>query len=310
MTGTDLLDSFFLQGLEQIRWLQQYRHPLVDRLMLGLTMLGNERAYLLVLPLLWWVWSRRRGATLALAFFASAYVNTALKLWWQQPRPFQLDPAVGLITERGYGLPSGHAQFAVLMWGYLAWRSKWRGARPAAFLLALGIGLSRIWLGVHFPFDVAVGFALGAVLLALVVSSEDHVHKWWSLRPRHFRVGLVAGLILLASLVAWGHANLVVCAINGAFAGTALGLLRPRLPGARDHIPFSHRSALAFLGVTALLGLVYVLGNWLLPLPNTPWFLPAVFTRYFIIGAWVSTGAVLVLDRVLVSLQEKDLRIV
>lgn len=60
-----------------------------------------------------------------------------------------------------FSFPSGHtaAAFSVA----IAWASEPFGIGPAALLLATGIGLSRVYLGAHYPLDVAAGVVLGVV---------------------------------------------------------------------------------------------------------------------------------------------------
>ena len=58
----------------------------------------------------------------------SAGLNEWVKDLFKLPRPFWIDPKLGLSVETSYGLPSGHAQNAVVLWGYLAavGRGRWR----------------------------------------------------------------------------------------------------------------------------------------------------------------------------------------
>jgi undecaprenyl-diphosphatase len=53
-------------------------------------------------------------------------------------------------------------------------RSKWAKAAlmVGAFLMVVGIGVSRVYLGVHYPSDVAAGYFVGAVWLAAVIASD------------------------------------------------------------------------------------------------------------------------------------------
>lgn len=96
---------------------------------------------------------------------AIAFVLTAgLKLALDFPRPAAvLDPSavhvVGAV-EREYSLPSGHAAFAALLAASL-WPLIGVPGRLTAALFAFGAGLSRIWLGAHFPADVVAGYVVG-----------------------------------------------------------------------------------------------------------------------------------------------------
>ena len=118
------------------------------------TFMGDEEFYLLFLPLLVWSVDRANGMRLFFLYLLSAVLNVDLKDVFQAPRPGHLDPAVILsdytdLTGYGmhsYGMPSGHAQLAVTVWGGLAvlakrrwvWRiSPWQTSREARLMARL-----------------------------------------------------------------------------------------------------------------------------------------------------------------------------
>ena len=102
---------------------------------------------------------------------AIAFILTAgLKLALDFPRPAAVLTATDIhivgTVEREYSLPSGHAAFAALVAASL-WPLGGLPGRLAAALFALAVGLSRVWLGAHFPADVVAGYAVGVVSAAL-----------------------------------------------------------------------------------------------------------------------------------------------
>ena len=113
-------------------------------------------------------------------FLASAAtapaVNLGLKELVVRPRP---DSALALVEVSGYGFPSGHSVFAAAIFGALIilvndWealdeRPALRRAVQATLgLLIVGVGASRVWLGVHWPSDVMGGFLFAALYLAVL----------------------------------------------------------------------------------------------------------------------------------------------
>jgi len=168
-----------------------------------LSLLGNEGFYLFLLPLIYWCVDRRTGARLAVLFLVSAYLNSAAKVLFAQPRPFEYDPRVkALVSAAGGGIPSGHTQHSVVVWGFTAMqlRTAW-GWAIAAFLM-LAIPLSRLYLGVHFPVDLLGGYLLGVLLLVVFHKAEPRIdvliaRKGIALRLT-FALVLTAGMILLA----------------------------------------------------------------------------------------------------------------
>lgn len=102
-------------------------------------------------------------------------LNGTIKEFYARVRPSQIDP---LVEIGGYSFPSGHSMGAVIVYGgllFLILRSI-RSSRLKVFLsvitfmMILSIGLSRIYLAVHFPSDVIGGFSLGLSWLALSIA--------------------------------------------------------------------------------------------------------------------------------------------
>lgn len=138
--------------------------------------LGTEDFFMLVLPVLYWCVDSMLGIRVTLICLLSANINAAFKLTFHGPRPYWYSPQVrGLATETSFGVPSGHAQGAVVFWGLLAAHlRKWWGWLVAVLFILL-IGLSRLYLGVHFPHDVLPGWLIGGVILWLALRFWDPV---------------------------------------------------------------------------------------------------------------------------------------
>lgn len=117
--------------------------------------------------------AKREAAILALAVGGSAALNMGLKLWFHRSRP---SVPWALTHEASFSFPSGHAVTAFCLYAALAYllaRSRQKRFEAiwiaAALLMIFGIGLSRVYLGVHFPSDVAAGYLVGAVWVTAVV---------------------------------------------------------------------------------------------------------------------------------------------
>jgi membrane-associated phospholipid phosphatase len=104
-----------------------------------------------------------------------------------RPRPAM---AAVVVRGEGFAFPSGHATYAIAVYGALAyltagWVRTW-SAKVAAWTLALTVvllvGFSRVYLGSHWATDVLGGYALGAVWLAAVLVSTSAIQGAWHRR--------------------------------------------------------------------------------------------------------------------------------
>ena len=131
------------------------------------TFMGYQQFYLLFIPVIYWCVDPKLGVRLGIGLMASAAVNGMLKLAFHQPRPYWVDPRVQIYsTESSFGMPSGHAQNGIVFWGLLAKKFRTLKSIILLGLIALFIGISRIYLGVHFLGDVLVGWVAGGLLLS------------------------------------------------------------------------------------------------------------------------------------------------
>lgn len=116
-----------------------------------------------------WLLSRRRVALLLLAAVLSGQLlNTLLKLGFDRPRP---DLVPHGMTVYSASFPSGHAMSAAIVYltlgALLAGTQQLRRTKvyilSIMVLIALAVGVSRVYLGVHWPSDVLAGWAVGSV---------------------------------------------------------------------------------------------------------------------------------------------------
>lgn len=160
-------------------WIHNHASPPVTTLMLGASRLGSEvLVVLLVISLIMFLAVRwRRGAAwLVLAMAGAAVLDLTLKYAFHRPRPL---PFFGPVP-RSYSFPSGHALFSFCFYGV------WAGlvtARIRSTLLRVlvwavaasiitAVGLSRIYLGVHYPSDVIAGYLAAIVWVSTLVALD------------------------------------------------------------------------------------------------------------------------------------------
>ena len=129
---------------------------------------------------LWLLWRGRAADGLLTGLVAlSALGAPALKYLVGRPRP---DYAI-VETMQHLSFPSGHAAFALLLAGVLIYLAQQRIERPwlrhglsgLLALLALLVGVSRIYLGVHWPSDVLGGYLYAGVILVAAIRIRDRI---------------------------------------------------------------------------------------------------------------------------------------
>jgi len=125
-------------------------------------------------------------------------VNTALKVAFHGPRPYWYSSNVKVLVsaENSFGVPSGHAQNGVVVWGTLADRIKHRTIWIIAIIVMFLIGISRIYLAVHFPHDVLLGWLFGVVMLWALLRFERPVLNW----IKKYQIGIQLLIIFVFSL--------------------------------------------------------------------------------------------------------------
>ncbi len=171
------MESIMDFGISLIVWFQNLGDWLVTP-MKAITFLGNEEFYLIIAPAIFWCVDVGLGLRVGAFLMINGSLISLLKFTFLQPRPYWYDLSVeALSTESSFGLPSGHAQNAVVVWGTLAAHIRRRWAWLVAIGLMFLIGLSRIYLGVHFPSDVVAGWLIGAVALLAFLRLEAPVKR-------------------------------------------------------------------------------------------------------------------------------------
>jgi membrane-associated phospholipid phosphatase len=273
-------------GLEIVRGAQAAASPFLTSVMKGLSFAGTEYCLLVLLPFVYWCVDKRRGIRIGILVFLSTALNFGLKSAFAQPRPYDLDPSVGMAAEKTYGLPSNHAQVSVVLWGSLAplFRVPW--GLVLAIVLPFLVGISRIYLGVHFPTDVLAGWALGAAIVFVDRKFGERIERAIPKLKESLALALIAAIALFMNVLTKNDTS-----ISGAFFGLAGASVY-----AKRQVPFSVSGGLGKRGLRFLFGMATIAIVYLLP----KLFLASIeaggppiirFLRYALLGAWVAMGA-------------------
>jgi len=153
--------------------LEKLRMPGLNEIMLAVTKLGEETAFLVIAMIVFWCVDKNKGYYLMAVGFLGTIFNQILKLACRVPRPWVLDPDFTILEQAreaaaGYSFPSGHTQTAVGTFGALAASTDRKWWRWVCIVLAALVGFSRMYIGVHTPSDVLMGAGMALVLVGLL----------------------------------------------------------------------------------------------------------------------------------------------
>lgn len=155
---------FFLEGI---------RFPVLTELMLLITRLGEETAFLVIALIVFWCVDKYRGYYLLGVGLFGNLANQFLKITCRVPRPWDRGIEFTAVEEAkaaagGYSFPSGHTQTAFGTFGAIAATSKRKAVCIVCLVLAVIVGFSRMYLGVHTPSDVLVGAGMALAMVWLM----------------------------------------------------------------------------------------------------------------------------------------------
>lgn len=150
--------------------LEKIRLPGLNELMLLITHLGEETAFLAIGIIVFWCIDKYQGYYLMGVGLFGNMANQFLKILCRVPRPWVRDPNFHALEKAipeasGYSFPSGHSQTAVGTFGCIAATQKNKIIRGVCFAFMILVPFSRMYVGVHTPADVLVGSAMALVMV-------------------------------------------------------------------------------------------------------------------------------------------------
>lgn len=183
--------------IDIIKWLQEHRSTFLDRIFEYITMFGEETIIILVLGLVYWSINKGIGKRLAVIIFISMGINSVAKVFIGRLRPFQADIAIENLrpeTSQSYSMPSGHTQSSSTLFFGLANIFKKKYLWIFAIIISLLVGLSRMYIGVHYLSDVIVGGILG-LLMAI------YLDKWLQKVKKPSRIYFILSIISIIIII-------------------------------------------------------------------------------------------------------------
>lgn len=186
-------ESFMLLQRDILFFFNSVRTPVLDKFFSIITNFGD--VYLAVPLMLFIIWciDRKKGVSIALALLGAVSANTLAKAAFSVPRPWVVHPelnSLGKIRATGPSFPSGHSATASSMFISIFLNFKRKGVRFFCILICLLVLVSRMYMTVHWPMDVAAGLVIG--FLSAVIAAN------WACRmleTRNFNVLMVFGAL-------------------------------------------------------------------------------------------------------------------
>lgn len=157
-------------------WLDRFSSPLFDEIFKFITDFGSPLAYI-VIGLVVFIFlaankKKLEGVFVITSLFISWLMMLYLKSFWARERPI----GEHLVVAEGFSFPSGHAMLSFVFYGFIAYiilvgHQGWKSRTLAIiiYIVILLIGISRVYLNVHYVTDVIAGYLFGGIILIVFI---------------------------------------------------------------------------------------------------------------------------------------------
>jgi len=244
--------------------------PGLGDIFLIITEFGSELVFIGVLLTIYWAVNKKE-AILATYLLAFAFItNYWLKVIIAHERPPASNWYPGADAPN-YSTPSGHSQLSASLYGWFTIKvRKWWMALVAVVLTGL-VGISRIYLGVHFLGDVLLGWGVGIITVIAFVYLENPIRAFFSRYKQEYLLMALAIIGFLMTFIAFllpQPPNDNFGAVGGFTIGLALGLiLENRFVGFSVEVPEGGKVKLV---LRVIIGFILVFGVMLGLAPILP----------------------------------------
>jgi len=212
-------DVFF--GYSILNYFVSIRSDFLNNLFIIITDLGSMQLYLILFSFFFLIFEDRITLKLLTLLIISYLTNSILKNIFKFPRPDEkIVKPIYTESGGGYGFPSGHSQNSTVLWIglYLTFRKNY--LMIISIVLITLISISRLYLGLHFLFDVVGGIFIGLLILLFCFKYMDKfIEKLLSL---NFGIILIVSIILLLSSFFIKEFSLILNSFSGILIGINL----------------------------------------------------------------------------------------
>ena len=277
-----------------LKFFQQIGNPFLDKLVEVITIFGETLPIIAIVLLIYWCINKKEGVALCSTLLSSLLFINIIKPIFHIERPFVKHADITgkrVETATGFSFPSGHTTTGATFYPTLAQSEKSnKGWLIASIVFALLIGLSRLYLGVHWPMDVATGFIIGLLSAFLLYPLFLRAYEKKYFDRGVLIVGIISFIIALPLSIILTlrpelkiyYSDLMKTAIlaSGALIGVFLE---------RRYVNFSTGGTLGKKALRFILGLIGVglISLLKLAFKGNLYFIGSII-RYGLIGLWAT----------------------
>jgi len=207
--------------MNDIAWVLELRNEVLTPLFVAFTHIGSETISIAILALGYLCINKKLFRDISVLYCLTVLINVMLKQWFQVPRP-GVDYLVAM-NDGSFSFPSGHAQVAVVIWLSIAIYYKRAWVWWVCLTMMLGISVSRVYMGVHYPTDILVGSLVGMLTVVGYVSFRQTVYWGLFSRKKHLMILIFMGFLGAYYFHMMGHLNYFTAVAPGGLMGILLG---------------------------------------------------------------------------------------
>ncbi|MFW9973825.1 MAG: phosphatase PAP2 family protein [Candidatus Thorarchaeota archaeon] len=232
--------------------------------------LGGEIFYIALLLIGYWAFNKKEAILASYILIIAVVSNFWLKVMVAKDRP----PSSYWLTSEpppNYSTPSGHSQNSATLYGWFTARVKTWWMALIAVILTVLVGISRVYIGVHYIEDVLLGWGIGIITVLLLIYMEKPAREYLSRYKAEHLLLLFAIIGFLMTLLASflpQPPNDNFGAYGGLIIGFTLGIILERRFVDFSTQPYDGKRWRLVLRV--VIGLVLVIGVMVLLAPILP----------------------------------------
>lgn len=252
-----------------------------------ITMMAEELYLTLFLAIIYWCIDKVKALKIAYLVLFNGVMNSFIKSVIRMPRPFEM----GIVspqrvsTATGYSFPSNHTQTAVSFWMGMMLTIKTKATVIVGTVFIILTAVSRLYLGVHWPMDVAGGILFGIIFTYFANEMLDEESRIKDI--------LVIGVSIVMLVVLLFNMNTTICKAVAGLWGLCLGAYLEQ-----KYVRFKTKGSLnnqvTKIGIGILgVAILFIGGNQWLPSIKV-----VTTVQYALISLWIVAGAPWVFTRI------------